>query len=80
MAGDDGAGSRAFGIRGRLAGIDADWPLIGGDFMVRDVGLLWSKKLSRLLTALGPLAADRVAALQWPLHEAFPRSRNPASS
>ena len=67
-------------VRGMLCFIDADWPLIGGDFMVRDVGLLWSKKLSRLLTALGPLAADRVAALQWQLHEAFPRSRNPASS
>lgn len=67
-------------IRGRLAGIDADWPLIDGDFMVRDVGVLWPKKLSKLLTTPGPLASDRIAELQWQLHEAFPRSRNAASS
>ena len=67
-------------VRGMLCFIDGDWPLIGGDFMVRDVGVLWPKKLSRLLTAPGPLASDRIAELQWQLHEAFPRSKNPASS
>ena len=67
-------------VRGMLCFIDADWPLIGGDFMVRDVGVLWPKKLSRLLTAPGPLAPDRIAELQWQLHEAFPRSKNAASS
>ena len=67
-------------VRGMLCFIDADWPLIGGDFMVRDVGVLWPKKLSRLLTAPGPLAPDRIAELQWQLHEALPRSRNAASS
>ncbi len=51
-------------VRGMLCFIDADWPLIGGDFMVRDVGVLWPKKLSRLLTAPGPLAPDRIAELQ----------------
>ena len=67
-------------VRGMLCFIDADWPLIGGDFMVRDVGVLWPKKLSRHLTAPGPLAPDRIAELQWQLHEAFPRSKNAASS
>lgn len=67
-------------VRGMLCFIDADWPLIGGDFMVRDVGVLWPKKLAKLLTAPGPLAPDRIAELQWQLHEAFPRSRNAASS
>ena len=67
-------------VRGILCFIDADWPVFGGDFMVRDVGVLWPKKLSKLLTAPGPLAADRIAELQWQLHEAFPRSKNAASS
>lgn len=67
-------------VRGMLCFIDADWPLIGGDFMVRDVGVLWPKKLAKLLTAPGPLGPDRIAELQWQLHEAFPRSKNAASS
>ena len=67
-------------VRGMLCFIDADWPVFGGDFMVRDVGVLWPKKLSTLLTAPGPLASDRIAELQWQLHEAFPRSNSSATS
>lgn len=63
-------------VRGMLCFIDADWPVIGGDFMVRDLGVLWPKKLAKLLAAPGPLAADRIAELQWRLHEAFPRSKH----
>lgn len=66
-------------VRGMLCFIDADWPVFGGDFMVRDVGVLWPKKLAKLLEASGTLTAHRIAELQWQLHEAFPRAKNALS-
>ncbi|HET7724252.1 MAG TPA: NERD domain-containing protein [Propionibacteriaceae bacterium] len=63
-------------VRGVLCFVDADWPVIGGDFVVRDVAVVWPKKLAKLLVQPGPLDPDRIAALQWQLHEAFPRHRD----
>lgn len=60
-------------VRGVLCFIEADWPLIGGAFSVRGIDVLWPRKLPPLLTQPGFLDADRIAALQWQLHEAFPR-------
>lgn len=37
-------------VTGVLCFVDADWPLIGGDFTIRGVHVLWPKKLSKLLT------------------------------
>lgn len=62
-------------VRGVLCFVQADWPLIGGDFTVRDVAVLWPKKLIKVLAQPGPLDPDRIAALQWQLHEAFPRAK-----
>lgn len=62
-------------VRGVLCFVDADWPLIGGDFVVRDVSVLWPKRLKALLAQRGPLDADAIAETQWRLHEAFPRNR-----
>lgn len=36
-------------VTGVLCFVDADWPLIGGDFTIRGVHVLWPKKLSKLL-------------------------------
>ena len=66
-------------VRGVLCFVQADWPLIGGDFMVRDVAVVWPKKLAKLLVQPGPLDADRIAALQWQPHEAFPRAKGQSS-
>lgn len=62
-------------VRGVLCFVDADWPLIGGSFTVQGVSVMWPKKLKAMLTEAGPLDADRIADLQWQLHEAFPRQR-----
>lgn len=62
-------------VRGVLCFVQADWPLIGGDFTVRDVAVLWPQKLAKLLVQPGPLDPDRIAALQWQLHETFPRAK-----
>jgi hypothetical protein len=62
-------------VRGVLCFVDGDWPVIGGDFTVRDVAVVWPKKLAKLLVQPGPLDPDRIAELQWQLHEAFPRAK-----
>ncbi len=36
-------------VRGALAFVDADWPLIGGDFMVRGVAVLWPRRLAKVM-------------------------------
>lgn len=64
-------------VHGVLCFVDADWPLIGGSFTVQGVSVMWPKKLKALLTEAGPLDADRIADLQWQLHEAFPRQKEP---
>ena len=62
-------------VLGVLCFVDADWPLVGGSFTVQGVSVMWPKKLKALLTEAGPLDADRIADLQWRLHEAFPRQK-----
>ena len=62
-------------VRGVLCFVRAEWPLIGGSFTVRDVAVLWPKKLKALLTEPGSLDTDRIADLQCQLHEAFPRQK-----
>ncbi len=66
-------------VRGVLCFVDADWPLIGGSFTVDGVLVTWPKKLKAMLTGAGPLESDRIADLQWQLHEAFPRQKEAAS-
>lgn len=60
-------------VHGVLCFIDADWPLIGASFSVQDVAVLSPRKLRKQLAEPGPLDAERIAALQWELHHAFPR-------
>lgn len=62
-------------VQGVLCFIDADWPVFGGSFTMNDVAVVWPKKLKASLTAPGALAPDRIADLQWRLHEAFPRQK-----
>ncbi len=66
-------------VHGVLCFVDADWPLIGGSFTVQGVAVLWMKKLRQRLTEPGPLDPGRIADLQWQLHEAFPRQKEPTA-
>jgi hypothetical protein len=36
-------------VTGVLCFVDADWPMIGGSFSIRDVQVLWPKRLVKLL-------------------------------
>lgn len=60
-------------VHGVLCFVDADWPLFGGPFSVQGVGVTGIKKLRERLIMSGPLDPDRIADLQWQLHETFPR-------
>jgi hypothetical protein len=50
-------------VNGVLCFVDADWPLIGGSFTIREVEALWPKRLYPKLQAPGPLTVDVIADL-----------------
>lgn len=50
-------------VRGVLCFVEADWPLIGGSFVTREVDVLWPKKLYPRLQEAGPLRTEEVAAV-----------------
>lgn len=59
-------------IHGVLCFVDADWPLIGGAFTIRDVDVMWPKKLYPLLQADGPLKAAEIVEIHRQLAERLP--------
>jgi hypothetical protein len=60
-------------VRGALAFVDADWPLIGGDFMVRGVAVLWPKRLAKVMLRGEPPTID-VEDLARLIATRFPRA------
>ena len=61
-------------VHGVLCFVEADWPLLGGDFTTRDVHALWPKKLYPKLQAEGPLTADTIAEIHRTLAQSLPAS------
>lgn len=59
-------------VQGLLCFLEADWPLVGGSFTIRDVGVLWPRRLRKLLLADGPLTVGEIDEIQKRLMEAFP--------
>lgn len=59
-------------VRGYLCFLEADWGLLQKEFSVDGIGVASRRMLRRTLTEPGPLDAERIADLQWDLHEAFP--------
>jgi hypothetical protein len=55
-----------------LCFIDADWPLIGGDFTTSGVQALWPNKLYPQLQADGPYSGDTIAEIHRKLAHALP--------
>lgn len=68
----DTAGLQDVPVHGALCFVGAEWPLIGGSFVIDDVAVLWPKKLAERLVAPGPQAAGRVDATHRVLGRAFP--------
>ena len=59
-------------VRGVLCFIEADWPLVGGDFRIRGVDVTWPKRMYRTLRREGPLDSDRIAEMHRLLAETLP--------
>lgn len=59
-------------VRGILCFVDADWPLIGGDFSVQGVRVIWPKRLAKELLvqatppSLDPEAVSRALVARFP--------------
>ena len=50
-------------VHGVLCFVEADWPLLGGNFTIREVHALWPKKLYPKLQAEGPVTADTIGEI-----------------
>ncbi|WP_431277871.1 nuclease-related domain-containing protein [Leifsonia poae] len=68
----ESAGLNQIPVQGMLCFVDADWPLIGGDFTISSVRVLWPKKAVDHITKAG--AVDAITAKQafGALASAFP--------
>lgn len=60
-------------VRGVLCFLEADWPLFGGDFTVRDIAVVWPRLLTKRISAAAPAAID-MDAVYGRLRAVFPRN------
>jgi hypothetical protein len=54
------AGLPGVPVLGMLCFVDADWPLLGGDFTIGGVTVLWPRRATKYLVRAGPLAPDQI--------------------
>lgn len=59
-------------VAGMLCFVEADWPLIGGDFTISNIRVLWPKKAASEITRLGPLDSEVTHRTHRALAKAFP--------
>jgi len=59
-------------VTAALCFVDADWPLIGGSFVIDGVAVTWSRRLVSVLGKPGPLDAATIADLHQRLATALP--------
>ncbi len=57
---------------GMLCFVDADWPLLGGDFVIDDVDVLWPRKAVARVSSPGSFGPDDVEAIFRALALRFP--------
>jgi hypothetical protein len=65
------AGLGSVPVSGMLCFVDADWPLIGGDFAIQEIRVLWPRKASVLIQKPGLLDAELIDMTYRALAEAF---------
>ncbi|WP_291888685.1 nuclease-related domain-containing protein [Cellulomonas sp.] len=66
------AGLADIPVHAMLCFVDADWPLIGGAFVIEGVDVLWPKKAIERLVSPGPIAASRIDETHRTLAMTFP--------
>lgn len=68
----NGAIGEAVPVYGVLCFVESDWPLLGGSFTSRGVGVMWPKKLYPKLKADGPVGIETVIEIHRALASALP--------
>jgi hypothetical protein len=68
----DEAGLEEIQVAGMLCFVDADWPLIGGDFIISSVRVLWPRKAVDHITKTGVVNAPTAQHVFRALAAAFP--------
>ena len=66
------AGIDGVPVQGMLCFVGADWPLLGGDFIIAGVHVLWPKKTVEYLQKAGPLDQPVMRQIHRALASAFP--------
>lgn len=66
------AGLTEIPVAGMLCFVDADWPLIGGDFTISSVRVLWPKKAADHIAKPGGVDPPTAEQAFRALAEAFP--------
>ncbi|MCU1559039.1 MAG: hypothetical protein JWN09_3034 [Microbacteriaceae bacterium] len=59
-------------VAGMLCFVEADWPLLGGDFTIDRVRVLWPKKAATLIAQTGDIDAPTTQLIRQTLALAFP--------
>lgn len=59
-------------VSGMLCFVEADWPMIGGDFVIDGVSVLWPRKAASVVTAPGSLDAAMRERIHRALASKFP--------
>ena len=68
----DAAGLSEVPVGGMLCFVEADWPLIGGDFMISGLNVLWPKKVASHIVKPGAVDADTAERVHHALASSFP--------
>jgi len=68
----DAAGLSEVPVGGMLCFVAADWPLIGGDFMISGLNVLWPKKVASHIVKPGAVDADTAERVHHALASSFP--------
>ena len=59
-------------VGGMLCFVEADWPLIGGDFMIAGLNVLWPKKVASHIVKPGAVDVDTAERVYHALASSFP--------
>lgn len=59
-------------VAGMLCFVEADWPLLGGDFTIDRVRVLWPKRAATLIAQTGDIDAPTTQLIRQTLARAFP--------
>ena len=59
-------------VAGMLCFVEADWPLLGGDFTIDGVRVLWPKKAVSYIVQSGGIDAPATRLVHRTLAQAFP--------